>query len=63
MSRIFFTSDQHFSHKNIAKYCPQTRGQFVRMDGTVDLHAMNETIVKEWNLKVSPDDTVWSLGD
>lgn len=25
MSKIFFTSDLHFSHKNIAKFCPQFR--------------------------------------
>ncbi|MDU6147238.1 MAG: phosphoesterase, partial [Neisseria subflava] len=25
MSKTYFTSDLHFSHKNIAKFCPQFR--------------------------------------
>jgi len=63
MSKIFFTSDTHFSHRNIVKYCPVTRGRFVEPDGSPALHWMNQSIVDEWNSKVAPGDVVWFLGD
>ena len=48
MSKIFFTSDLHFSHKNIAKFCPQFRP----FDNIAD---MDEYLIKTWNNTVSPD--------
>jgi len=60
---IWFTSDTHFSHKSIVKYCPKTRGQFVEPDGSPALYWMNQTMVDEWNSKVQPDDIVYFLGD
>lgn len=53
----FITSDLHFFHSNIIKYCPVTRGNFT------SAHAMNEFIVSEWNTRVSADDVVFILGD
>ncbi len=77
MSRTWFTSDLHFSHKLVA----QLRG-FVRLagphdhvdDGTVegcpgcfgevgDTEAHDATIIENWNRVVKPEDVVWVLGD
>ena len=56
MPNIFFTSDLHFSHVNIACFCSQFRSQA----GT---DALNEQLVRAWNDTVSPDDIVYNLGD
>lgn len=50
----WFTSDTHFSHKNIIKYCDRP---------FADVHEMNEAIIDNWNSVVSADDTVFHLGD
>lgn len=57
MSKIYFTSDLHFSHKNIAKFCPT-----FRPDGG-DIDKMDESLIKYWNSVVTPDDIVYNLGD
>ena len=46
----------HFSHKNIAKFCPQFRP----FDNIAD---MDEYLIRTWNETVSPDDDVYNLGD
>jgi len=51
------TSDLHFYHKNIMKFCPETRGRFR------DVDHMNEEIVRIWNDVVAEDDLVYNLGD
>jgi calcineurin-like phosphoesterase family protein len=51
---IFFTSDHHFDHANIIKYCNRP---FLSVD------EMNEEIVKRWNQVVDANDTVYYLGD
>ena len=56
--RTWVTSDLHFGHKNIMSFCPQTRERFRN-----DVSYMNEAMVTEWNDKVSPEDTVYILGD
>ncbi|OWP26782.1 metallophosphoesterase [Eikenella corrodens] len=56
MSKIFFTSDLHFSYKNIAKFCPQFR-RFASVE------EMDEHLVAMWNRTVSPEDEVYNLGD
>lgn len=56
MSNIFFTSDTHFFHKNILKFCPDTRF------GT-DHVEMTELMVEDWNKRVQPGDVVYHLGD
>jgi calcineurin-like phosphoesterase family protein len=53
---IFVVSDTHFSHKNIITYCEQSRA-------FNNVEDMNEHIVEKWNSVVSPDDTVYHLGD
>ena len=54
----FVTSDIHFDHKNIMKYCPETRARFNN-----DLEFMNEEIIREWNECVRPEDHTYILGD
>jgi len=50
----YFTSDMHFGHENIIRYCG-------RPFETVD--EMNNEIIKRWNKTVSNDDTVYVVGD
>lgn len=54
MYNTYFTSDLHLNHKKIIEYCnrPYT---------TVE--DMNEDIIKRWNAKIKPEDTVFNLGD
>lgn len=54
MSNIFFSSDHHFSHRNIIKYCERP------FDTTTD---MDIHMVEEWNKVVKPNDTVYYIGD
>jgi len=51
---IFFTSDHHFGHNNIIKFCNRPFGS---------IGEMNEELIKRWNEKVGPDDEVYHLGD
>ena len=51
---IYFTSDTHFFHVNIIKYCGRP---FLNVD------MMNEALIEKWNRRVSPEDTVYHLGD
>lgn len=50
----FWTSDLHFGHANIIRYCNRP---------FADVDAMNEALVERWNETVRPDDEVWVLGD
>ena len=51
---MWFTSDTHFGHENIIKYCDRP---FKNTDH------MNDEIVRRWNEVVAPTDTVFHLGD
>ena len=52
----FFTSDNHFGHKNIFKFCRETRhGR--------DVDEMNEHMIEKWNAMVTDNDRVYCLGD
>ena len=51
---VFFTSDPHFGHANIIKYCN-------RPFATVE--EMDRTIIDRWNERVGADDTLYCLGD
>ena len=56
--KTYITSDLHFGHKNIMKFCPVTRARF-----RDDVDYMNEQMVIEWNNIVQPGDLVYILGD
>lgn len=51
---VWVTSDTHFNHANIIKYCNRPFSS---------VEEMNETIIANWNKVVSEDDTVYHLGD
>lgn len=53
----WITSDLHFGHTNILKFCAATRARYR------DVDHMNETMIQEWNDQVSTEDTVYILGD
>lgn len=50
----FFTSDTHFGHANIVRYCNRPFDSIEEMD---------EAIISNWNRVVSKSDTVYHLGD
>lgn len=52
--KVWFTSDLHFWHKNICKYCNRP---FETME------EMNQALIDNWNSVVKEDDTVFVLGD
>lgn len=53
--RIFFTSDTHFHHENIIKYCNRPFSSIQEHD---------EELIKRWNSVVTrDDDIVFHLGD
>lgn len=51
---IFFTSDTHFYHTNILKFCKRPYK---------NVEEMNKALIENWNKVVGPDDTVFHLGD
>lgn len=51
---LFFTSDSHFDHKNILKYCKRPFSS---------VEEMNQGLIDNWNSVVGKDDTVFHLGD
>lgn len=53
-NRLWFTSDTHFNHTNIIKYCKRPFDNAFQM---------NEALIENWNAKVKPGDTVFHLGD
>ncbi|MBI4064548.1 MAG: metallophosphoesterase [Elusimicrobia bacterium] len=54
MAKIFFTSDTHFNHTNIIKYCGRP---------FESVEEMNREMIGQWNAAVGQDDTVFHLGD
>lgn len=54
ITKIWFTSDTHFGHQNILKFCERP---------FVSIEEMDNTIIERWNSKVGKDDIVFHLGD
>lgn len=53
-NKIWFTSDQHFFHGNIIKFCNRP---------FENIEIMNKVIIDNWNECVGDEDVVFSLGD
>ena len=53
-NKIWFTSDLHFGHNKDFMYTPR---------GFNSIEEHDETIIKNWNETVSPNDDVYILGD
>ena len=51
---IYFISDTHFNHDREFVYGPR---------GFKSIEEMNETLIKNWNETVTPDDQIYVLGD
>lgn len=54
MNEIYFTSDTHFFHANIIKYCNRPFDS---------VEEMNESLIERWNAVVSKNSIVYHLGD
>jgi calcineurin-like phosphoesterase family protein len=55
MTKTFVTSDTHFNHVNILKYCPNR--------GHASVEEMNADMIRVWNEVVGVEDTVYFIGD
>ena len=53
-NKIFFTSDTHFGHKNILKYCDRP---------FESVSVMNEALIENWNKVVDENSLIFHLGD
>lgn len=54
MSNIWFISDTHFQHANVIKYSSRP---------FKDADEMDQYMIDKWNSVVSPEDTIYHLGD
>jgi calcineurin-like phosphoesterase family protein len=54
LDKLWFTSDTHFGHANIIKYCKRPFGTAQHMD---------KTMIANWNSVVQPDHMIFHLGD
>lgn len=54
MGKIFVTSDTHYYHHKIIKYCNRPFR---------DAYEMNQVMIDNWNKTVTEDDIVYHLGD
>ncbi len=53
---VFITSDIHFDDSNIIKNCARPFQDY-------KVGEMNNVLIKNWNYRISPEDTVYFLGD
>jgi calcineurin-like phosphoesterase family protein len=54
MIKTFFTSDLHFWHENVIKFCSRPYGS---------VEHMNQSLIDNWNMVVGEKDHIWVLGD
>jgi len=50
----FFTSDTHFNHAHIIRFCTRP---------FTDVNQMNEALIRNWNRVVGQNDVIFHLGD
>lgn len=50
----WYTSDPHYFHNNVIRYCDRPHKDMIHM---------NEDMIAKWNSVVKPDDTICCLGD
>lgn len=53
-SKVYLTSDHHFNHGNILKFCKRPFNS---------VEEMNEALIANWNNKIPEDGVVFHLGD
>ena len=46
MGKLFFTSDHHFGHDNIIKFCNRP---------FEDVREMNQVLIERWNKKIKTE--------
>ena len=71
--KVWFTSDTHFGHANIIKYCHRPflqpgdlddKGQWVSKEiAKKRADEMDRVMIDNWNALVAPEDFVYHLGD
>lgn len=54
MTQMWWTSDQHFGHANIIRYCNRPFASVEEMD---------RELIRRWNTVVKPNDTTMVVGD
>ncbi|MDD5356122.1 MAG: hypothetical protein PHY56_06270 [Candidatus Omnitrophica bacterium] len=54
MTTIWLTADLHLGHANIIKYCNRP---------FKDVEEMDKTLIRKWNERVKPEDTIIHVGD
>ena len=52
--KIFFSSDQHFGHRNVVKFCNRPYA---------DEKEMGKALIENWHNVVGPDDIIVTMGD
>lgn len=62
--KIWFTSDLHFSHKNILRYSTGRKEELGLIQDDPDmLKKHDEALIRRWNATVGRHDTVYIIGD
>ena len=54
IGKYWFTADTHFDHSKIIEYCKRP---------FKSINHMNMELIRKWNKKVKPGDTIFHLGD
>lgn len=61
--KVFYTSDTHYGHTNVIRYCKRPFCTWRGDEPEPDVQYMNREMVRRWNSVVGPRDVVFHLGD